>query len=69
MQRAGLKPFKARTTLKLADDDTIGDRPRIFNLVCVVWERGALNHDILISQTVAVKTGLSIFVHDNLKAA
>ncbi len=80
VQRAGLQPFHARTTLKLADDNTcvtsdemvrmrlrvtIGDRPRIFTLVCVVWERGALNYEILISQTVAVTTGLSIFVHDN----
>ena len=80
IERAGLKPFKARTVLRLADCDTcvtseemvrmrlrvtIGDRPRIFTLLCVVWERGALRHDILISQTVAMTTGLSIFVHDN----
>ena len=80
VQRAGLKPFKSRTMLKLADSNTcvtseemvrmrlrvtIGDRPRIFTMVCVVWERGALDYDILISQTVAVTTGLSIFVHDN----
>ncbi len=80
VERAGLRPFKSRTVLRLADCDTcvtseemvrmrirvtIGDRPRIFTLVCVVWERGALHHDILISQTVAMTTGLSIFVHDN----
>jgi hypothetical protein len=80
VERAGLKPYKQKTVLRLADCDTyvtseemvrmklrvtIGDRPRIFTLVCVVWERGALHHDILISQTVAVSTGLSIFVHDN----
>lgn len=81
VERAGLKPFKSRTVLRLADCDTcvtseemvrmrlrvtIGDRPRIFTLVCVVWERGALHHDILISQTVAMTTGLSVFVHDNI---
>lgn len=78
---AKLKLWKRKSTLTLADDIhtvsseevvqlqlrvTIGDRPRIIPIMAIVWEEGALGHDLLISLTVAVKTGLSIFVHDNL---
>jgi hypothetical protein len=78
---AKLKLWKRKSTLTLADDIhsvsseevvqlqlrvTIGDRPRIIPVTAVVWEEGALGHELLISLTVAVKTGLSIFVHDNL---
>ncbi len=81
VEKAGLRTYIARSELRLPDCDTIvasdemvklslrvtmNGRPHIFSLTCVVWERGALHHDMLISQTVAVKTGLSIFVHDNL---
>ena len=81
VERAGLKPYKQKTALRLANVDTIvrsdemvrftlritmAGRPRLFPFCCVVWERGALHHDLLISQTVAVQTGLSIFVHDNM---
>jgi hypothetical protein len=81
VQRAGLTPFKAKTHLRLPDCDTViaseemvrltlkvtmNGRPHLFPFTCVVWERGALHHDMLISQTVAVTTGLSVFVHDNL---
>jgi hypothetical protein len=45
---------------------TMNQRPHLFSMDCVVWERGALHHDMLISQTVAVRTGLGVFVHDNL---
>ena len=78
---AGLKLWKQRTVLTLADSEktvtseevvkfclrvTIADRPRLIAMTAVVWERGALHYDLLISQTVALKTGLVIFVHDNL---
>ncbi len=81
VERAGLVTHKAKTHLRLPDCDTVvkseemvelilkvtmNGRPHLFNMKCVVWERGALHHDMLISQTVAVQTGLSIFVHDNL---
>jgi hypothetical protein len=81
VEKAGLKTYRARSELRLPDCDTVvaseemvrlslrvtmNGRPHLFSLTCVVWERGALHHDMLISQTVAVKTGLSIFVHDNL---
>jgi hypothetical protein len=80
VREANLKPFRARSELKLADCDTIvrseemvrftlrvtiGDRPRLFQMKCVVWERSAVEYDLLVSQTVAVSTGLSLFVHDN----
>ncbi len=81
VERAGLVTHKAKTHLRLPDCDTVvksedmvdlilkvtlNGRPHLFPMKCVVWERGALHHDMLISQTVAVQTGLSIFVHDNL---
>jgi hypothetical protein len=44
----------------------MNQRPHLFSMDYVVWERGALHHDMLISQTVAVRTGLGVFVHDNL---
>lgn len=80
VREANLTPFRARSELRLADCDTvvksdemvrftlrvtIGDRPRLFPMKCVVWERSAVEYDLLISQTVAVSTGLSLFVHDN----
>jgi hypothetical protein len=45
---------------------TISERPRLFIMDCVVWERGALSYDLLLSNTTALKTGLIVFVHDNL---
>ncbi len=81
VERAGLKPYKCKTHLRLPDCNTVvvseemvkltlkvtmNGRPHLFPITCVVWERGALHHDMLISQTIAVSTGLSIFVHDNL---
>jgi hypothetical protein len=80
VRQANLRPFKAKSELRLADCDTvvrseemvrftlrvtIADRPRLFHMKCVVWERSAMEYDLLISQTVAVSTGLSLFVHDN----
>jgi hypothetical protein len=52
--------------VKLSLRVTMNNRPHIFALTCVIWERGACHLDMLISQSVAVTTGLSIFVHDNL---
>ena len=80
VEAAQLKTSKQRTVLTLADADyavtseevvkftmrvTISDRPRLFLMMAVVWEKGACHHDLLVSQTVALRTGLVIFVHDN----
>ena len=80
VREANLQPFRCRSALRLANRETvvhsdemvrftlrvtIGDRPRLFQLKCVVWETQAMEYDLLISQTVAVATGLSLFVHDN----
>lgn len=82
VQESKLVVWKQRTVLNLAHKDakpvvseeavrfllrvTIADRPRLVPIYAVVWEDGACGHDLLVSLTVAVKTGLSIFVHDNL---
>jgi len=44
---------------------TIADRPRMFCLRPVVWPANRASHPLLISQTTAAHTGLSLFVHDN----
>lgn len=41
----------------------INERPRIMHIECVVWE--ACLEALIISQTTALRTGLTIFVHDN----
>ena len=81
LERAGLTTYKKKTALSFLNTDTLihsedmvrftlrvtkSGRPRLFNFNCVVWERGAVHHDLLISQAVALQTGLSIFVHDNM---
>ena len=43
----------------------IGDRPRIFVLRPVIWPADKAPHPLLIGQTTAMRTALSLFVHDN----
>jgi hypothetical protein len=52
----------SREVVQLQLRVTIGDRPRIIPITAVVWEEGALGHELMISLTVAVETGLTIFV-------
>lgn len=40
------------------------ERPRLLHIECVIWETCV--EAILISQTTALRTGLTIFVHDNV---
>ena len=76
----GTKTECFRTHLTLADGTTtvdsdhvavitlrvmIGDRPRLLCLRPVIWPAERASHPLLIGQTTAMRTGLSLFVHDN----
>jgi hypothetical protein len=76
VEKAGLTPFRAPTRLSLgnlsnvmASNDMVNmqlrvvmnNRPRIFQMRCVVWD--TLAGELLISQKTALATGLTIFCH------
>ena len=43
----------------------INDRARIFRLQPVIWPASKAAHPLLIGETTALRTGLTLFVHDN----
>ena len=76
VEKAGLIPFQSPTRLSLGNlsDAVVSDemvrlqlrvvmnnRPRMFEIRCVVWE--TLAGELLISQKTALATGLTIFCH------
>jgi hypothetical protein len=80
VQSAGLQTRTKRTRLSLADgvsksvvesDEVVdfylrinlNERPRLLHIECVVWETCV--ESLIISQTTALRTGLTLFVHDN----
>jgi hypothetical protein len=49
---------------------TILEHPRLFTISAVVWKASEVVEPLVIGQTDALRTGLSVFVHDNkLRAA
>ncbi len=80
VQAAGLQTRPKKTRLSLADGANthvvesnevvdfylrinLNERPRLLHIECVVWE--TCLESLLISQTTALRTGLTLYVHDN----